>query len=219
MLPDHGLAVRRREAREVAWVERAQAGDQDMLLLLLEHYRPLLRRIARGYFLPYGDTEDLLQEATLGFIKAVRDFEPARGIPFRPFAELCVTRQIITAVKTATRQKHLPLNTAISLSQPRFDEGDQTLADVLPDRWAESPEDRLERLEEASALGAAVRDVLSPYERAVAVRYLEGMSFQQIADACGTHVKSVDNALWRVKCKLRRHLAREGEQMDDARRA
>jgi len=193
---------------ECAAVLRARGGDQDALLALLERYRPLLRVVSRRYFLPNGEPEDLLQEAMIGFLKAVRDYRGETGIPFRPFAELCATRQIITAVKTATRLKHVPLNRAISLNKPAFDDGSHTLEELIPDQVTESPEDRLLRLEESSTLIQAMDTLLSPYERKVIACYLEGMSFQQIADICGTHLKSVDNALWRVKCKLRRHYAR-----------
>ena len=197
----------------------ARQGQQDALLSLLESYRPLLRMIARRFFLPCGDVDDLLQEATIGFIKAIRDFQPDLGLPFRPFAELCAARQVITAVKTATRQKHLPLNTAISLNRPRYDDDAATLEEFIPDGEAESPEEMMVRLEEGAAVMAAVRDLLSPYERAVILHWLDGMSFQEIADACGTHLKSVDNALWRVKCKLRRHFTREAAEHAEKYRA
>lgn len=146
-------------------IRNAQLGDEDALLDLLEHYRATLRSIARRYFLPYGDTDDLVQEATIGFIKAIRDFRPGLGLPFRPFAELCANRQIITAVKTATRQKHLPLNTAVSLARPRFEDDSQTLADVVADDTTDSMEKMMVRLEESEVLSRAIRDVLSPYER------------------------------------------------------
>lgn len=189
-------------------VRRARAGDQDALLRLLERYRPVLRAMCRRYFLPNGEPEDLLQEATIGLLKAVRDFRGELGVPFGPFVELCVTRQIITAVKGATRLKHAPLNRAVSLHVPRWDDGPRSIEETIPDRASESPEDRLLRLEEAEALAVAVDTLLSPYERRVIGCYLSGMSFQQTAEACGTHVKSVDNALWRIKGKLRRHFER-----------
>ncbi len=183
----------------------ARQGDQDAVVRLLVRYRPLLRGVSRRYFLPAGDADDLLQEATLGFIKAVRDYQPELGVPFRPFAELCATRQVISAVKAATRQKHAVLNTAVSLNRPRHDEGDgETLVDIVTDSAA-TPEDTLVRREEAAAVAAAIREILSPYERDVVRHYLQGRSFAEIAAACGTHPKSVDNALWRVKHKLRRY--------------
>lgn len=201
-LPGEGERIRDRED-----VARAAAGDEDALRALLHRYGPLLRILSRRYFLPNGEAEDVLQEATLGFLKAVRDYRPDHGVPFRAFAELCVSRQVISAVKAATRLKHLPLNRAVSLQRPEFEDGAATLEELLPDPAAESPEERLLRREESAALGQAIRSLLSPYERRVAECYLAGMSFEQIAAACGTHVKSVDNALWRIKGKLRRHFA------------
>ena len=201
---EQGLANASLEGNAVL---RARGGDEGAMAGLLARYTPLLRTVARRYFLPDGEVEDLLQEATIGFLKAVRDYRAETGVPFRPFAELCATRQVITAVKTATRQKHLPLNAALSLSQPAYDDGARTLEDMLSDRSAESPEERAVRQEESSALAQAIEAALSPYERRVAFLYLEGRSFLDIASACGTHVKSVDNALWRVKSKLRRHFA------------
>ncbi len=188
----------------------ARQGDQEAVARLLLRYRPLLRGVSRRYFLPAGDADDLLQEATVGFIKAVRDYQPGLGVPFRPFAELCATRQVISAVKAATRQKHAVLNGAVSLNRPRHDEGDgETLADTVPDQAA-TPEDTLVRREEAAAVAVAIREILSPYERDVVRHYLQGRSFAEIAAACGTHPKSVDNALWRVKHKLRRYFLQTG---------
>jgi RNA polymerase sporulation-specific sigma factor len=186
---------------------RARSGDEGAMATLLARYTPLLRGVARRYFLPCGDADDLVQEATIGLLKAVRDYRPETGVPFRPFAELCVTRQVITAVKAATRQKHIPLNAALSLSRPLHEDGG-TLEEVLADGLAESPEERALRREDSLALARAVATLLSPYERRVVGLYLEGRSFGEIAAACGTHVKSVDNALWRVKAKLRRHFRR-----------
>jgi RNA polymerase sporulation-specific sigma factor len=190
-------------------VARAAAGDEEALRALLGRYGPLLRILSRRYFLPSGEAEDVLQEAAVGFLKAVRDYRAEHGVPFRSFAELCVTRQVISAVKAATRLKHVPLNRAVSLQRPGHEDGSATLEEILPDAGAESPEEHCLRREEAAALGAALRSLLSPYERRVAECYLAGMTFQQIAAACGTHLKSVDNALWRIKGKLRRHFARD----------
>jgi RNA polymerase sporulation-specific sigma factor len=191
-----------------ALVARAAAGDQDALLTLFHRYRYMLRSLARRYFLPWGDMEDLIQEASLGLLKAVRDYRTSSGVPFRPFAELCASRQVITAVKTATRLKHMPLNSAISLQRPRFtdEDGSAELGDLLADNTVPSPEERLQQTQDWSEVSDLLVRVLSPYERTVIGAYLDGLSYQEIADRCGTHLKSVDNALWRVKCKLRRAL-------------
>jgi RNA polymerase sporulation-specific sigma factor len=200
---DGGASV---PATDEALAARALGGDPDALMALLTRYRWMLRVLARRYFLPGGDVEDLIQEASLGFVRAVRDYRPQLGIPFRPFAELCATRQVITAVKSATRQKHQPLNSAVSLHRPRFSEDDDSpvLGEVLADGAAPSPEQCLEDAEAWFEVRALMEETLSPYERRVFRCYLDGLSYQEIAETCGTHLKSVDNALWRVKCKLRR---------------
>lgn len=183
----------------------AQGGDADALLALLERYRRIMRYIAHRYFLPGADREDLLQEAALGMVKAVRDYRPERSSPFRPFAELCIRRQIITAVKTATRQKHVPLNSAVSLHQQLgVDDADRTLLDVLDDRSHRSPELLVTDREGLRDLLATIKAALSPYELQVLGAYMHGLTYDAIAGRLGTRAKSVDNALWRVKCKLRR---------------
>lgn len=183
----------------------AQAGDSDALSELLERYRRTMRFIAHRYFLPGADREDLLQEAALGMLKAARDYRPERNSAFRPFAELCIRRQIITAVKTATRLKHMPLNGAASLQRHLGveDEG-RTLLDVLDDRAGRSPETQVTDREAIRDLLAAIQAALSPYEFRVLAAYVHGLRYDAIADRLGTQPKSVDNALWRVKCKLRR---------------
>jgi RNA polymerase sporulation-specific sigma factor len=203
-----------------ALVRRAREGDQDALLALLGRYRRLLRALARRYFLPWGELEDLLQEAALGFVKAVRDYAPEAGVPFRPFAELCVTRQVITAVKAATRQKHVPLNAAVSLQTPVLADDDApTLAEVLADRGSPSPAERAEQAAAWAEVVALMEQTLSPFERRVVDAYLSGLSYEEIARALGTREKAVDNALWRVKGKLRRAFGAAGAGARGAARA
>ena len=163
---------------------------------------------ARSYFLVGADREDIVQEGMIGLYKAVRDFDPAHETSFRGFAELCVTRQIITAIKTATRQKHGPLNNYVSFSRPVTgeDDGERVLADVLPTRAVSDPADLVISAERIRALQSHVDEVLSDLETEVLRLYVEGKSYQEIAERLQRHVKSIDNALQRIKKKLEGHL-------------
>ena len=154
-----------------------------------------------------GDREDLEQEALIGFYKSVRDFKPELQASFRAFAELCITRQIITAIKTATRQKHIPLNSYVSLDKPIYDEdSDRTLLDVICGSRVTDPEELIINQEEFSGLEDKMGEILSELERRVLMLYLDGRSYQEIAVDLDRHVKSIDNALQRVKRKLERYL-------------
>ena len=172
---------------------------------LINKYRNFVRAKARSYFLIGADREDIIQEGMIGFYKAVRDFRNDKLSSFRAFAELCVTRQIITAIKTATRQKHIPLNSYISLNKPIYeDESERTLMDVITGSRALDPEELLIGQESMSRIESRIDEVLSPLERRVLDAYLDGKSYQEIAAMQGRHVKSIDNALQRVKRKLER---------------
>ena len=139
----------------------------------------------------------------IGLFKAFRDFKPDKLASFRAFAEICVTRQIITAIKTATRQKHIPLNSYVSLNKPIYDEeSDRTLLDVITERRATNPEELIIGQEDLSSIEGKIGEVLSDLEWEVLTAYLEGKSYQEIARELGRHVKSIDNALQRVKRKL-----------------
>ncbi len=186
----------------------ARTGDEVALSELLTRYRPFTRMRARSYFLVGADREDVVQEGMIGLYKAVRDFQPDRGSSFRGFAELCVTRQIISAVKSATRQKHGPLNNYVSFSGPSAgdDEGERDLADVLPTSTLCDPADLLISAERIRKLQSHVDEVLSDLETEVLRLYVEGKSYQEIAERLQRHVKSIDNALQRVKKKLEGHL-------------
>ena len=143
----------------------------------------------------------------IGLYKAVRDFRPEKLASFRAFAELCVTRQIITAIKTATRQKHIPLNSYISLNKPIFDEeSDRTLLDVISEGRITNPEELLIGQEDLSTIESRIGKMLSPLEWEVLLAYLDGRSYQEIAEDLGRHVKSIDNALQRVKRKMEKLL-------------
>lgn len=189
-------------------VEAAKAGDSEAFRKLWERYRNFVRVKASSYFLAGGDTDDLIQEGNIGLYKAIRDYERSKSTSFRSFAELCVTRQIITAIKTASRQKHFPLNTYISFSHtPAGGETEaQTLADSLPTGRTSDPVQQVISSEEVDSLTHCLRRLLSPLESEVLRYYLEGNSYETIAGRIGHDTKTVDNALQRVKRKVTLHL-------------
>ena len=180
---------------------------------LINKYRNFVRAKARSYFLIGADREDIIQEGMIGLYKAVRDFRSDKLASFRAFAELCITRQIITAIKTATRQKHIPLNSYISLNKPIYDEeSDRTLLDILSGSRVSDPEELIISREEFSDIEEKMGEILSDLEWKVLMAYLDGKSYQEIAVDLKRHVKSIDNALQRVKRKLERYLDIRGER-------
>jgi RNA polymerase sporulation-specific sigma factor len=191
-------------------VELAHSGDDGAIDVLLTRYRHYARAKARSYFLAGADKEDIVQEGMIGLYKAIRDFEPQHNTAFRAFAELCITRQIITAIKTATRQKHQPLNSYVSLNRPLAgaDDDDRSLSDSIETREVADPAELVISAEEVRTIKAQMGEVLSPFEVEVLEYYIDGRSYQQIADMLGRHVKSIDNAIQRIKRKLERHIAR-----------
>ena len=189
-------------------VEIARVGDIDAQEYLINKYKNYVRAKARTYFLLGGDKEDLIQEGMIGMYKAIRDFRSDKLSSFRAFAELCITRQIITAIKTATRQKHIPLNSYVSLNKPIYDEdSDRTLLDVITGNKVTDPEELIISREEFTEIETKMGELLSSLEWKVLMYYLEGKSYQEIAEDLGRHVKSIDNALQRVKRKLEKYLA------------
>jgi RNA polymerase sporulation-specific sigma factor len=189
-------------------VERARKGDPRAQEILIKRYKNFVRSKARSYFLIGADREDIVQEGMIGLFKAMRDYQPDKVTSFRSFAELCIKRQIITAIKTATRQKHIPLNSYVSLNKPMFDdESDRTLFDVMSTSSKElNPEHLIIKREELSNIEEKMGEVLSDLEWKVLNAYLEGKSYQEISVEMNKHVKSVDNALQRVKKKLEKYL-------------
>ncbi len=182
---------------------------------LINKYRNFVRAKARSYFLIGADREDIIQEGMIGLYKAIRDFRNDKLSSFRAFAELCVTRQIITAIKTATRQKHIPLNSYISLNKPIYDEdSDRTLLDVLSGAKVSDPEELVISREEFVDIEAKMEEILSDLEWKVLMSYLDGKSYQEIAVDLDRHVKSIDNALQRVKRKLERYMDNRGDDVD-----
>ncbi|MEK4231160.1 RNA polymerase sporulation sigma factor SigH [Solibacillus sp. FSL H8-0538] len=188
-------------------IEQVHLGNADALDFLITKYRLFVKAKARSYFLIGADKEDIVQEGMIGLYKAVRDFRGDKLSSFRAFAELCITRQIITAIKTATRQKHIPLNSYVSLDKPIYDEeSERTLMDIITSPISENPEYLMINREEYSHLEQKMSEVLSELEQQVLERYLEGQSYNEISEELNRHVKSIDNALQRVKRKLERHL-------------
>ncbi len=181
----------------------AQGGDSDAMDFLLIKYKNFVRAKARSYFLVGADHEDIVQEGMIGMYKAIRDFKAERNASFHAFADLCITRQIITAIKTATRQKHIPLNTYVSLNrQVAEGEGGRTLMDVIGKDESANPETMMITHEDFSAIRERLSSMLSPLELAALGGYIEGKSYQEISQQSGYHVKAIDNALQRVKKKL-----------------
>lgn len=188
-------------------VSLVHSGNTEALDFLITKFRPFVRMKARSYFLIGADKEDIIQEGMIGLYKAIRDFRSDKLSSFRAFAELCIIRQIITAIKTATRQKHIPLNSYVSLDKPIYDEeSDRTLMDVLTGNGVDDPEDLIIHNEEFQYMEEKMSEVLSELEREVLALYLDGQSYQEISEKLERHVKSIDNALQRVKRKLERHL-------------
>ena len=191
----------------------AQASDGEALEYLLNKYKNFVRSRARSYFLIGADHEDIVQEGMIGLYKAIRDYRSEKLSSFRAFAELCITRQIITAIKTATRQKHIPLNSYVSLNKPIYDdENERTLIDVISEELAANPEELLISREDISLIEGRIGDTLSPLEKQVLLRYLDGKSYQDISVELGRHVKSIDNALQRVKRKLEKLLLEQHQE-------
>ena len=188
-------------------IEDARAGNYNAVEYLINKYKNFVRAKARTYFLIGADREDIIQEGMIGLYKAIRDFRGDKLSSFRAFAELCITRQIITAIKTATRQKHIPLNSYVSLNKPIFDEeSDRTLMDIIGEESIADPEEMIINREEFAGIENKMGEILSSLEWEVLSLYLEGKSYQEIAEELDKHVKSIDNALQRVKRKLEKFL-------------
>ncbi|MBD7914315.1 RNA polymerase sporulation sigma factor SigH [Clostridium sp. Sa3CUN1] len=188
-------------------VDEAKKGNSRAQEYLISKYENFVKAKAKSYFLIGADKEDIYQEGMIGLYKAIRDFKADKLTSFKAFAELCVTRQIITAIKTATRQKHIPLNTYISLNKPIYEEeSDRTLIDVLSELKITDPEELLIGKEQIKHIEGEMAKVLSDLEMEVLQSYLDGKSYQEIACDLDRQAKSIDNALQRVKRKLEKCL-------------
>lgn len=188
-------------------VKLSKGGDEFATEYLINKYKNFVRVKAKSYFLVGADREDIIQEGMIGLYKAIRDFRADKLSSFRAFAELCITRQIITAIKTATRQKHIPLNSYISLNKPIYDEdSDRTMLDILSGTKITDPEEVFISHELSDDLREKIQENLSELESQVLLSYLEGKSYQEMAKELNRHVKSIDNALQRVKRKIEKTL-------------
>jgi RNA polymerase sporulation-specific sigma factor len=197
-----------RELEDLQLVMKARNGSQHALDALMRRYTGFVRLKASSYFLAGGESDDLIQEGMIGLYKAVRDFRADKETSFRSFAELCVTRQIITAIKTATRFKHAPLNTYVSFSHTpagQESEGDCTLGDALPGPSVDDPSVCVISTEELQALVGCLGGTLSTLESEALRLYLEGLSYEGMAEELGCDTKTIDNALQRVKRKILAH--------------
>jgi RNA polymerase sporulation-specific sigma factor len=197
----------------------AREGNESALEVLLKRYQRFARAKTRGYFLIGADADDVYQEGLIGLFKAIRDYRSDRQASFHSFAELCITRQIITAIKSATRQKHRALNSYVSFSTPRGDEGADATSEELFVGGDETldPEHQVLSLEEVTSLQGSLNEILSGFELEVLKLYVEGTSYVEIAERLDRHAKSIDNAIQRIKRKLETHLDRRAaeERIDE----
>lgn len=199
------LVFERLEDDEV--LEFVKNGSDEALEYLIHKYKNFVKAKARSYFLVGADREDIVQEGMIGLYKAIRDYKQDKLTSFKAFAELCITRQIITAIKTATRQKHIPLNSYVSLDKPIFDEeSDRTLLDIISEAKLTDPQEMIVSREEMIDIEGKMSELLSDLEKKVLNLYLDGRSYQEISEDLNRHVKSIDNALQRVKRKLEKYL-------------
>ena len=214
MLEHHGSVAHRvpgaERGGELSLVMAAQNGDQQACAELCRRYRGMIRCKARSYYLVGADRDDIIQEGLIGLYKAIRDYDPSRQASFHSFAELCVTRQIITAVKSATRRKHSPLNGYVSLSRSTSmeEDGERLLSDILAAKGVCDPAEIVVSAWETDFVHRGVADALSPFEARVLNQYSNGRSYQEIAESLGRHTKAVDNALQRVKRKMETQINR-----------
>ncbi|CCY49048.1 RNA polymerase sporulation sigma factor SigH [Peptostreptococcus anaerobius] len=193
-------------------VDMAKQGDKYAINKLIEKYSIMVKAKAKTYFLVGADKEDIIQEGLIGLYKAIRDYDEDKTCSFRYFADICVTRQIITAIKTATRQKHIPLNTYISLNRPMFEEeSERTLYDMVTTSLDNDPEGLVIDKEAYKDMENRMKKTLSKFEEEVFIRYLSGQSYSDIAISLSKDAKSVDNAIQRVKKKLEKNLSEYSE--------
>lgn len=189
-------------------VELAKS-DEYAFEFLITKYKCIVLSKARGYFLAGADREDIIQEGMIGLVKAIRDYRPEREASFKGFAEICINRQIITAIKSATRQKHIPLNTYVSLSRPVYEndenEESRTMLDIIECDISQNPEERILIEESYRGMDEKIMKTLSRFEKSVLKHYLGGDSYAEISDKIGKPVKSIDNALQRIKKKLEKY--------------
>lgn len=199
------LSFRTMEDEDI--IELAKNDDSLALEFLIYKYKNFVRAKARSYFLIGADRDDIIQEGMIGLYKAIRDYDRDKLTSFKSFAEICITRQIITAIKSATRQKHIPLNSYISLNKPLFEEeSERTLLDMITGSKSTDPMDLFIGREDMDIMETRIGKMLSELEKEVLMSYIDGKTYQEIAIDLNRHVKSIDNALQRIKRKLERNL-------------
>ncbi len=192
---------------DLDYIKKAQLGNNLAINYIIDKYNVMVKAKAKSYFLIGADRDDIIQEGMIGLYKAIRDFNDEKTCSFKHFADLCVTRQIITAVKTATRQKHIPLNSYVSLNKPMFEEeSERTLFDTISSRTETDPEKLIIGKEEYQNTEKRISEILSPFEEDVLSLYLVGRSYHEIAVKLNKDPKSVDNAIQRVKRKIEKYL-------------
>lgn len=192
-----------RDCTDEELVELMHQGKQDVYEVLLEKYKYLVRAKKRTYFMSGSGEEDIIQEGMIGLFKAIRDYSPDKNCSFKSFAELCIKRQIISAVKSSTRQKHLPMTNYVSLDKPAYDDGSDK--PILESLWMEEqndPQNMIIENENKESLNKKINDNLSGLEKTVLEMYMAGMSYEEMGEQLGKSHKSIDNALQRVKKKL-----------------
>lgn len=199
------LSYRAMEDEDI--IELAKGDDSLALEFLIYKYKNFVRSKARSYFLIGADRDDIIQEGMIGLYKSIRDYDRDKQTSFKSFAEICITRQIITAIKSATRQKHIPLNSYISLNKPLFEEeSERTLLDMITGSKSTDPMDLFIGREDMDIMETRIGKMLSGLEKEVLMSYIDGKTYQEIAIDLNRHVKSIDNALQRIKRKLERNL-------------
>jgi len=195
-------------------VAQARSGNTSSLDLLMNRFKPLVKSKAKDYFLTGGDLEDLIQEGMIGLYKAVLDFNPEKGVKFTSFATLCVVRQIQTAIKAASRQKHMPLNTSVSLHS---EDTPETHFDKIPDSHLNNPETLVIGREAYRDIDAFIHENLSRLEYEVLMLYMDSKTHLEIANALGENLKTVDNALQRIRRKVGKAIAEKDLPQKDSR--
>ena len=192
---------------EIEIINIAKLGDSQAIELIINRYSVLVKAKAKTYFLVGADKEDIIQEGLIGLYKAIRDYDQSHTCSFKNFADICITRQIITAIKTATRQKHIPLNSYISLNKPVFeDESERSLFDIIASNFDSDPEKMTIIKEEYEYIVQKMAEVLSPFEEEVLAQYLAGKSYKEISVDLDKGAKSIDNAIQRIKKKIEKFI-------------
>ena len=199
--------IRQKEITEEDIVTLAKSGDRKAEEQIIKKYKNFVRAKARSYYLIGADKEDIIQEGMIGLFKAIRDYDTEKAASFKVFAEICITRQMITAIKTATRQKHRPLNSYVSLNKPVFDEeSDRTLLDMIVGEKITNPEALMISKEEMDLMELLIEENLSSFEMKVLDLYLQGKTYNDISELIDKPIKSIDNALQRIKRKLEKYI-------------